>query len=456
MMLWILLMLLFVPVSAWAALTCPNEPAGSTVLTETHFDAMTANGFVDEYAAVGMSSLGSIATNQNGPASSPNALQSYYPVNHPGGNGTMKVTFGTSARREFYVCTWWKIDSPFENHKSSGTKLFYITGPNGEGHPYYFLMRNHSAPYGLWLVSQGGNALDNRHLGGICPYEGTCNLPPTGPGSLREGTFQLLEIYLRESATPTSRDGIAKWWIDGQPTGVYTNLNTIEHFGGVHINPVFGGARDQFKQQPDYMWFDAMRVSDPRGGAPPPPVTPPPVQPPPPTMDILRPVGGSIINAGATEFAWTAVSGAAQYILNVHEEGQSYDCTLMTFCGNLPGTSKLVTVKPGKKVDWWVQAVTAQGTVLTSRGSAFTVRTDVVPPPPVQPPPVVPPPVQPPPPVPPPPVPPPPPPSGTVFSHIREENGALIFEYREDTCPKGTRRFIRGRETKTITITCER
>jgi len=112
-----------------------------------------------------------------------------------------------------------------------------------------------------------------------------------------------------------------------------------------------------------------------------------------------------VVPAGSTEFRWKEVLGATQYILNVHEDGQSYDCTLMTFCGNLPGTSKFVTTKPGKKYDWWVLGIDDKGNPGKSRGSSFTAQSTVTPPP-VTPPPVTPPPVT--------------PPSGPAFKNIRQ------------------------------------
>jgi len=63
--------------------------------------------------------------------------------------------------------------------------------------------------------------------------------------------------------------------------------------------------------------------------------------------------------------------------------------------------------------------------------------------------------IDPPPPV-PPPVPPPPPPGGPAFSNIQNGDDAISFTFEEARCPKGTRRFIKGRDTKTITITCEK
>lgn len=464
----LILMLLFVSPS-WAAMTCPQEPPGSTVLAYTDFNSATGNGFVDMYAAEGLPSLMSIVSNQDGPASPPNALQAYYPMNHPGGNGTGKVNFETSGRKELFVCFLVKLDAPFQNHPT-GTKIIYIAGPEnvGNGHPYYFLMQG-GPPYRLTLVSQGPIELNNKHLGGICPWEGTCNLPQNGPGGIYPGRWHRISLYLKQGPDLTGRRAIAKWWIDDDLAGNYTNLNTRpqDTYTGVHINPVYGGAATDangnpiFKTQPDYMWFDAMKVSDPSGGAP--PVTPPqPPQPPQPAKlpgpDILAPLRGATVPAGPVEFRWSAIPGAGQYILNVHEEGQSYDCTMMSFCGNLPGTSKLVTLKAGKKVDWWVQTFDQQGNPGLSNGGSFTVQASPATPLPIEPPPVQPPPVE------PPPVQPPPvvtPPSGPVFSNIREgvdQKGrpALSFEFQDAACPKGTRRTLKGHDTKTITIVCER
>lgn len=288
------------------AQTWPNEPFGSVRLAENPFTFLTpAPWFADPVGGF------SIVNNQNDP-SSPSALQAYYPVGHPGGSGVGNIAFHTSGRNQMYFGAWIKLDQPFQNHPG-GTKVFYVTGPNGYGHPYYLLLTGPDPVYGLTLVSQGSHALDNRHIAS-CTYVATCNL--WGGGGITQGTWHRIELYLKQSDTISSKNGIAMWWVDGKLVADHRNLNTdpAYPYGGVHINPVYGGGTGVYKTQPDYMWFGHMVISQPNcssgcGAPAPPPPSPPPAAPPPApvaspgtvTNLTASPAGASAINLSFTE-----------------------------------------------------------------------------------------------------------------------------------------------------------
>jgi hypothetical protein len=63
---------------------------------------------------------------------------------------------------------------------------------------------------------------------------------------------------------------------------------------------------------------------------------------------------------GSVTFSWGAVTGADDYFLRVHRQGQPYTPTDSTsnfpFYGSVSGTSQNVTLASGETYDWWIVA----------------------------------------------------------------------------------------------------
>jgi len=78
-----------------------------------------------------------------------------------------------------------------------------------------------------------------------------------------------IEAYVHASTTSTSRDGIVRWWVNGQLAGNYTNLN----YGGPVVNEwtwneTWDGNRNgQGATRDWHHWIDHVRVSTPNCGA---------------------------------------------------------------------------------------------------------------------------------------------------------------------------------------------
>jgi hypothetical protein len=82
------------------------------------------------------------------------------------------------------------------------------------------------------------------------------------------------------------------------------------------------------------------------------------------------------VSPGSITFSWGAVTGADDYFLRVHKQGQPYTPTDSTsnfpFYGSVSGTSQNVTLEAGATYDWWV--VARDGSVEgASQGGLVTV-----------------------------------------------------------------------------------
>lgn len=215
-----------------AVMLCPalataqwtNEPPGSTTLLDCPFSQLptyptTYCNIENGYRA------GSIATDSSAPVSPPNAFKSAIQAGSATGGSQLNWrTPGSTTYREMYVGLMWRTNPQFEG-RQVGNKMFFIRGPLTNG---VFLfggsaLSNGTAPM-IFSHNTGGNPiLDNSHA---CAneYGFTC-FPNVSPGTLTVGTWFKLEGYIRSSTTPTSRDGIVRWWVNGVLVGNYTNFN---------------------------------------------------------------------------------------------------------------------------------------------------------------------------------------------------------------------------------------
>jgi hypothetical protein len=279
---------------------------------------------------------------------------------------------------------------------------------------------------------------------------------------MHEGQWHLVEIRYALGTHATSRDGLYQVFVDGRPVIHLTNFNhSMLPWDRVGITPTWDGqCKNTAVWQPwnlsawgygmsspnacipwdDWYEYGHLHVSTTDAVVVTPPVNPP--QPPTPPVNILTDL--KVTNVGANSaFVTATVPAGHKLLVRVAPSPMNWGATIDQACQSSPC---LVTgLQPSTKHQ--VMAVLYTGVLGSATfgpiASPLTFTTLAGPVPPVEPPV--------------PPVPPVRPPvTGTLFKNIREENGALIAEFDDADCPKGTRRFIRGRDTKTITITCER
>jgi len=129
--------------------------------------------------------------------------------------------------RETFVGMTWQANPTFQG-RSGGNKTFFVRGPDSIG--VFVIQGGLASGSGPFVWSHNSSALNNSHacvgsIGELC-------YPNVGSGTVFRGQWTKLEAYFKASTTNTSRDGIVKWWIDGQPAGNYTNLN----YAGAGLN----------------------------------------------------------------------------------------------------------------------------------------------------------------------------------------------------------------------------
>jgi len=334
----------------------PNEPTGATVLLDTDFSNLT--GLSDDYH----SSIPD--TDTTAPVSPPNVIRSTIHAGQNYGGMQLRYSSGT-AYNDMFVGLIWRTNPEFQGRQVAN-KLFFVRGPAYNG--FFGLMggpgggNDVGKPFYLMFGPNSGGIDNTVAFGG----DGFTAFPNVGNGqTVPSGNWFKLEVYIKGSTSPTSRDGIVRWWVNGALAGNYTNVNYAssglnewiwsETWDGT-VNPV-----------PSVDWshyLDQLHISTGgtgAGGVPPTGGTPQVLSAPP----NLYP-NGITLPYGPVTFQWDAVPGAAQYALRVHKYGTTYD--VMTFLGNVPSNTYTLTLDPSTSYDWWVHAVDGSGNLSPSNG----------------------------------------------------------------------------------------
>ena len=217
----------------------PNMPAGCTVVTDTSFDSLTADGWASS-GTVGL------AVDPTAPMSPDSVVDFVYPEGFGGGGAPGSVFYlflepTASTLREVYVGLMWKPSDPWDSH---------AIGANG-----IFLVHRDDAGAAVFhgLIMQGA---DGGPYSLHCDVEGDVLAPNVDDVAVTLGEWHRLELLHRMSTTGTSADGLVEWWMDGVSIGRYTNVSfTQAPHDAVVLRPIWGGAGDM-KTQEDHYWVD--------------------------------------------------------------------------------------------------------------------------------------------------------------------------------------------------------
>jgi hypothetical protein len=242
----------------------PNEPSGSTLVTDWSFPSITGSGWgglASPYEA--------IITDPTAKVSPQTALQITFPTGFGGGASPASVGYehpeiiGTV--RELYVGLWWKVSNPWQGHNSGVNKILYLTqawgtcGPSQQQQVLTMFGTNAPAstgPFRLRFTNEFVSIAASYNL------EPNVNNPP-----VELGTWHQLEFYRKLSSTTSSQDGILRWWMDGTLVGNYTTINDSQcPFLGLYLAPTWGGVAD-VKTETDYYWYNRVRISLPNGSS---------------------------------------------------------------------------------------------------------------------------------------------------------------------------------------------
>lgn len=253
--------ILGIPCATFAAVDRPNEPPGSTFLSEYAFDAKPVNKWLTAGTWWDLYPTGNaqIIADPTAPKSPSNVLQQKRPPNSTGGT-QLGYSF-PQTKREVYVAFWWKPSDPFYGWSNNTQKIASIQ-PSMNMFFMWFGERTKPRTTGVLLQTA---TVDNSHAG--CPYPfSSCNFYSNmSSGIVTGGQWHRIEWYVKLSTSETSKNGILRWWVDGELAGNHTNVNMSNiPYDNFQFNHTWDGG-DPAQPTTDYHWFDHAYISAPNG-----------------------------------------------------------------------------------------------------------------------------------------------------------------------------------------------
>jgi hypothetical protein len=256
----------------------PNEPSGFTVLTDWPYNQLVTNldGSVSRGANVWNQSpgtgLAAVVTDPSAPLSPPNVAQITYPVGLPSGSTPWTLYFGVSGR-EYYTAFWWKTSQAWQGDPSGVNKITFWQDEAPASANLIVMMNNQRQPAYTLAVALEFNRAANGHLANTLGGGTVWHLFGNVHGGnylIVPGTWYRIELYFKGSTTPTSQDGVLRWWVtklgDAASTqvGDYTNVNfDTPNFIDFSFAPTWGGNSGVSKLSIDYYRIDHVHISRP-------------------------------------------------------------------------------------------------------------------------------------------------------------------------------------------------
>lgn len=172
---------------------------------------------------------------------------------------------------ELYVGFWWKPSNPFPGWDTGAVNKFAMFRHASGGHSYLMLQSKsgvRGGPYNAHFALGFDGTISNSHLGnGWGDVVGTWNLwPNRGSSDVVLGSWHRMEFYFKKSSTPTSRDGVLRWWMNGSLIADFTQVNYPSAFADVGLTPIWDSPHNLGGVTAEYHWYDHVRVSAPSGG----------------------------------------------------------------------------------------------------------------------------------------------------------------------------------------------
>jgi len=232
-----------------------NEPVGATVLTDWGWPSLTGSGWHDEGGGT------SVASDGTAPLSPSSVLQQTFNTGMPAGisPGNNWYAFPQPAK-EVYIGFWWKANAGFENHPVL-TKILFLS--TTQSNPIFFYMAGAGPSVRIGMQYQN-STIDNGVVAGYPGVVGTIDIG--GNQYVTLGSWVKLELYVKRSTTPTSKDGIFRYWVNGVLAREITTMNFETYdFASVPIVPIWGGTGGT-KTRTDYFSYDHIHISLPNGG----------------------------------------------------------------------------------------------------------------------------------------------------------------------------------------------
>lgn len=257
--------------SGWAQVW-PNRPASFVTALDCPFNSKPTPS--RDAAGCGIENFynaGAIDQDGTAPLSPSNVYTSWLSAGQSTG-GTQLNYVTSQTYREMYVGLMWRTNSQF-SCLALADKMWFIRGPGTVG--FFGMDCTSGDTTANILFSHNSPGIDNSHT---CALDlGLACFPNVNAFRFPLGSWVKLESYIKSSTTPTSRDGIVRWWVNGTLVGNYTNMNYGEQGLNEWIwTETWAALQPQFqKSVPLIHYIDHLHISVPSGGG----VTPNPDSP---------------------------------------------------------------------------------------------------------------------------------------------------------------------------------
>lgn len=258
----------------------PGEPAGFQPRTDWPYNLLVSksDGAISVGQNVWNQSPGTgnaaVIFDSSAPFSPPNVVELRYPVGLPSGSAPWTLYFNPRPKaREFYSAFWWKANAGWQGDPSGINKIiFWQDGAPSSANLIVMMNNQRQADYFLTVTlefnqANNGQLVNSAGAGTVWHVFGNVR---GGDYVITPGNWYRIELYFKGSTTPSSQDGVLRWWAtklgDALPTpvGDYTNVNfDAPDFIQFSFAPTWGGNSGVGKARDDYYRIDHVRVSAP-------------------------------------------------------------------------------------------------------------------------------------------------------------------------------------------------
>jgi uncharacterized protein YjdB len=223
--------------------TCPNEPAGLTMVSDQPWNAVPPNLNAVDAAGWGVDRNPenlTIVSDPTAPRSASNVVHGIFPAGGAGGTAPFRVErpFATQSYGTIFECVWLMHSPNFTDNGNIGTKVSFYRG-SGQNHYWGFESASGKDQFYFLVELQGGGG-DRTIRTSVTQGPGTAVFQ-----ALPTGVWRRYEVLVSAN-TPGTANGILKVWADGV---LIINLSDVAWWGagqtpswtGIAWEPVYGG-----------------------------------------------------------------------------------------------------------------------------------------------------------------------------------------------------------------------
>jgi hypothetical protein len=170
---------------------------------------------------------------------------------------------------EVYIGFWLKLSNPFMGCTNLANKIAVMNTQDGSWIWFKAEGQQNGSLHGVLGFQVTNGDINNCHNSGYGDCPGIFTFTPNvGSGNIPKGQWVRIEIHYKRSSSQTSRDGIARLWINGQQAINSTQVNwSSAPFSTLYFTPTWdGGGVGCGSTNPDQEWFDHVHISAPSGG----------------------------------------------------------------------------------------------------------------------------------------------------------------------------------------------